>query len=763
MNYDVPLRVAVGGSVDAGKCLKKDTPVLMFNGKIKMIQYIKLGEHVMGDDSHPREVINTTSGKDIMYKITMKRGGDYTVNSHHILCLKRTNIECVSVENNIKAYTCRWWENIKVNRKRIYWNDNKEEAKEKAFKYLKEVVPKLPNYTPPGTVIDINVEDYLKLPKSIQQELYGYKVGVTFKYQNVKLDPYLLGLWLGDGKRSKPSITNIDKPILDKLNQICIKNYNLDNNKHIPDEYKYNSKEVQLKVLAGMIDSDGYYSPDRGTFTITQKNKRLLEDLEFICRSLGFWTSINDKYNKRFQKMYYRMCIMGELNTVPTILPRKQENSRKTKVGYMVSKIKVIKLEEDYYFGVSLSGNNQRFLLGDFTVTHNSSLLGHLKTKILDDGNGSARQCIFNFPHEKISGRTSSVAQRSMVIDDKKIIFFDLAGHEKYFRTTLFGISCSYPDVMMVLIESNRGVLQMTKEHIISAIYLRIPIILVLTKIDIALPKKLNLNIRKIKKMMKNAGKHVYEIKEENNIDLAVKQISETFVPLFQISAVKGNYINPPLFYLTSFLNKINVNKTTIEEEVKGEVLFVIDKSFRAEGYPLIGSGYMRSGKINVYDKLFLGPINNEYVEVNIRSIHDDDRNNVSFLRKNEMGCVAIRTKENVLKNKRQLLAGMVITNVKRPFVKKFVGDVTIFSNHSTTIKVGYNTIIHCGAVKKAIKIYKITDKDNKDLECLRGGDKNIIMYFEFIQGTHFLLENDRFIFREGNTRGSGHVMKFIE
>ena len=60
-------------------------------------------------------------------------------------------------------------------------------------------------------------------------------------------------------------------------------------------------------------------------------------------------------------------------------------------------------------------------------------------------------------------------------------------------------------------------------------------------------------------------------------------------------------------------------------------------------------------------------------------------------------------------------------------------------------------------------KIYKITDKDNKDLECLRGGDINIIMYFEFVNGIHFLLENDNFIFREGNTRGSGHIMKIIE
>ncbi|GAG43743.1 unnamed protein product, partial [marine sediment metagenome] len=235
------------------------------------------------------------------------------------------------------------------------------------------------------------------------------------------------------------------------------------------------------------------------------------------------------------------------------------------------------------------------------------------------------RQHIFNYPHEKETGRTSSVTQRSIKVNNKKIIFFDLAGHEKYFRTTLYGISSNYPHVMLIMIESNRGVLQMTKEHIISAIYLRIPIVLVLTKIDIAIPSKLNQNIRKIKKMMKGAGKHVHEINEENDIKKAVDKLSEISVPLFKISAVKGNDINPPLYYLTDFLDKLNdITVTTItteskEEDFKGETfkaesLFVIDKSFRTEGYPLIGSGFMRSGKISVnssnHEKLFIGPIN---------------------------------------------------------------------------------------------------------------------------------------------------------
>lgn len=400
-----------------------------------------------------------------------------------------------------------------------------------------------------------------------------------------------------------------------------------------------------------------------------------------------------------------------------------------------------------------------RVAIGGNVNSGKTTFISYLKTGKLDDGNGLIRQNIFNYPHEKKTGRTSSVAQRSLIIENKKIIFFDLAGHEKYFRTTLFGISSSYPDLMLVLIESNRGVQQMTKEHIISAIYLRIPIVLVMTKIDMAIQNKLNNNIRTIKKMMKSAGKYIYEINNEKNIDLAISNLSESFIPIFKISVVKGDIIDPPVKYLKQFLDKLNINKSSVDNN---KTLFIIDKSFQTKGYPLIGSGYMISGKINVNEKLFLGPFDDKYIDISIRSIHDDDSNNVSFLRKNELGCVAIKTKSNILKYKKQIVPGMIITNIKYPFVKKFIGSVTIFSSHSTTIKIGYNTIIHTGAIKQTVKITDIKNSEGKNIECLRGGDKNINVYFEFINEKHFVREQDLFIFREGNTRGSGCIIKII-
>jgi elongation factor 1-alpha len=703
MSYDVPLRVAIGGNVDSGKCLKKDTPILMFNGDIKMIQDIKIGELVMGDDSCSRQVIDTVIGRDIMYNIKMKKGGDYTVNSYHILCLKQNSFKDIYKDN--ESYICKWWENLNIKEKRF-------ECKENALHFLKNI-HNLSEYTIPK-IIDINVKDYINLPDNIQKELYGYKVNVYFPYKKINTDPYLLGELLG-------SETNISEEFT-----------------YIPNEYKYNCRSIQLQLLAGFIDSR-----TRSNYFIIQHPK-LIKDLEFICRCLGFWTNIKDNF----------LYINGFSHKIPT---------KKVKFEYiknnLTSNIKVTQLEEDEYYGISLNGN-QRFLLGNFIVTHNSSVLGYLKTGIPDDGNGLSRSTIFNYPHEQKTGRTSSISQKTLMINNKKIIFYDLAGHEKYFKTTLYGISSSYPDIMLILIECNKGVQQMTKEHIISSIYLRIPIVIVMTKLDIAIPNKLNNNIRIVKKIMKSVGKHIYEINEENDIDTAIKTISETLVPLLKISSVKGNDIHPPFRYLPDFLNKLNINSIV---ESKEDILFVIDKSFRTEGYPLISSGYMRFGKINVNDKLFIGPVNNEYIEIIIRSIHDDDKNNISFLRKNESGCVSIKSKNNILKHKNEIQPGMIITNKQYPFVKKFIGSVTIFSHHSTTIKIGYNTIIHCGAIRKTVNIFRIEDENGKELECLRGGDKNIKIYFEFLYGKYFILKNDRFIFREGKTRGSGNIISILE
>ena len=82
------LHTMIMGPPGHGKCLGKNTPVIMYDGSIKMVQNIKAGDAIMGDDSTPRKILSTCTGKETMYKIHQSYGDEYIVNESHILSLK---------------------------------------------------------------------------------------------------------------------------------------------------------------------------------------------------------------------------------------------------------------------------------------------------------------------------------------------------------------------------------------------------------------------------------------------------------------------------------------------------------------------------------------------------------------------------------------------------------------------------------------------------------------------------------------------------
>jgi elongation factor 1-alpha len=338
----------------------------------------------------------------------------------------------------------------------------------------------------------------------------------------------------------------------------------------------------------------------------------------------------------------------------------------------------------------------------------------------------------------------------------------DLPGHESYLHTTLYGMSYSKPHIALIMIEGTRGIQKMTKEHIIIAIYLRIPIVLAITKIDITPIKKLKQLSHQIKKMFKNVGKNTYFVLNEYDIDIAINNISENFTSVFQLSNVKGNDINPPFKYIKTFLYKLQIDKEIVSKN--DNVLFIIDRSYRSKGYPYIISGFMQNGMCNINDKLFLGPVNNKYIEVTVRTIHDDDKNNISHIKKNELGCIAIKLKDtSIIQSKNFIKSGMILSSIKSKLTYSFIAKIIIFTNHSTTIKKGFNTTIHCGSVKKTVIIEDIYKKDGTNIDYIRGGDSNIYAKFRFMLNTAQFIElNEIFIFRENNTRGSGIIIELL-
>jgi ATP-dependent Lon protease len=388
--------IAMKGSAGVGKCHAKDTPILMFNGMTKMVQDIEIGDRIMGDDSMPRTVLNLGRGRDMMYDIVPTKGNTYTVNSEHILCLRYSGGNTIAAKPTMSGIHFKTSIlDVKTLTRKVKTFTSYEQAKE----YLD--IESVENNT-----LEISVKDYLNIPEYHKKQLKGYSVGVDFPSKKVDFDPYIIGLWLGDGTSSKPQITNQDAVILGYLNttlqrydsmlvyrskyDYAIRGYkknenvffdvlqscNLINNKHVPAMYKINDRNVRLQVLAGIIDSDGYLV--NNCFEVTQKSKQLADDIVFLSRSLGLATTMRPcvkscmyKGEKR-EGTYYRIFISGNTDMIPTKIDRKKAGVRQQVKDALLSHIDVKPVGEGDYYGFTLDGNH-RYLLGDFTVTHNTS------------------------------------------------------------------------------------------------------------------------------------------------------------------------------------------------------------------------------------------------------------------------------------------------------------------------------------------------------------------------------------------------------
>ena len=421
--------IAIHGPMGTGKCHGYNTPILMHDGSVKMVQDIVIGDVIMGDNSTPRQVMSLGRGQDQMYEVISNKGTKYTVNSEHILCLKPSGMNRIKVMRNddgeIRAYKASYF-NLSTCKYSYKTFVNQEEAE--AYIISLEGNQKT-------DIVEISVKNYLNLPRHIQLCLKGYSTGVEFEPKPVLFDPYIIGVWLGDGCSSQAKITNQDSAILnymrielkkdnldlrhlskydynivsDEYNRPhpgiskktgyeyenknifleTLRHYDLIDNKHIPDSYKTNDRNVRLQILAGLIDTDGWFNIDDRYFEITQKSKRLSDDIVFIARSLGFAATQNEceKYcvykGERRYGLYYRVNIYGEgLDQIPTKCPRKKVDFKERHKNALVSAIEVVPLGMGNYYGFELDGNH-RYVLGNFTVTHNTSIIKDGISKIL--------------------------------------------------------------------------------------------------------------------------------------------------------------------------------------------------------------------------------------------------------------------------------------------------------------------------------------------------------------------------------------------
>jgi superfamily II DNA or RNA helicase len=354
-------KLILAAATSYGKCLGKGTPVIMFDGTVKAVEDVIVGDQLMGPDSKPRNVLSTCNGQETLYRIEPYVGEPYVVNESHILSLKPTGTKPVGRHQ-------------------------------------------------PGSIVNISVRDYLAENKTFKHVMKGWRVGVNFEKQNepLPLDPYFLGLWLGDGHSYHSAVTTGDIELelycieffaMHGLRVDCRKNSDLSyivtgkakpgdvnavyrnlrnigvlENKHIPHIYKTASRRSRLELLAGLLDSDGYRN-QQNYFYICFKDEQLFDDFCFLARSLGFSVS-----KKKIKKTcvnngkvgdYFAGSVGGNFKQIPFKRRCHQVEYPARQRNHLLSGFQIQKLGIGDYFGFTIDGD-RLFMLGDFTVTHNT-------------------------------------------------------------------------------------------------------------------------------------------------------------------------------------------------------------------------------------------------------------------------------------------------------------------------------------------------------------------------------------------------------
>ena len=350
--------MVIAARTGIGKCLARGTKVLMADGTLKVVEDVVVGDKIQSYN-RVNTVLGLHNGTSNGWKIIPNKGEAFVVSADHILTLFKYN----------ESYN-----------------------KEKGFKTTDGT----------GTLVDITVEDFLKLSKH-QQHLYKlFRPAIEYDTKQQDIPPYILGLWLGDGTSKYGQICTADAEIAEALEQYAkaasmelhllkstkpskaklysltgtlplqtlLRCNNLINNKHIPLNYLTGDRQQRLELLAGLLDTDGSYITKNNTsmFDFTAKNKVLFDQTAQLCRGLGYKVSI-PKAKQLNGVSYFRMNISGKLSDIPTRVKRKQAKQTKnvsTNIGFRIEPVDVVN-----YYGFMCDGDH-RYLLADNTLTHNT-------------------------------------------------------------------------------------------------------------------------------------------------------------------------------------------------------------------------------------------------------------------------------------------------------------------------------------------------------------------------------------------------------
>jgi Helicase C-terminal domain/Homing endonuclease len=318
-------------------------------GQMIKVEDVKEGTLLLGPKGESRKVLETHSGSGKLFRIVPTDGESWVVNEHHILVLDK---------------------------------ETKNKSKRR---------------------IHVSVHDFLLLPKSVQATCYQVHDRFEGRAQDLPIDPYILGLWLGDGHSADAALTTMDVECKDawhawanslgsKMTKYTkeankastyrivgrpnkgitlLRDLGVLNNKHIPQLYLSASREQRRELLAGLLDSDGHKSP-HGGWEITQKRKHLVDEIVQLCESLGLVVGV-PKAKFVNEVPYYRIHVHQgqEAVGIPCRLKRKQCSQANVGRSSTRRRFKVEFVGVSAFYGWTVDADNL-YLTKNFAITHNS-------------------------------------------------------------------------------------------------------------------------------------------------------------------------------------------------------------------------------------------------------------------------------------------------------------------------------------------------------------------------------------------------------
>lgn len=414
-----------------------------------------------------------------------------------------------------------------------------------------------------------------------------------------------------------------------------------------------------------------------------------------------------------------------------------------------------------------------------------STLIGTLCNSQLDDGNGLNRKLVTKFKHELESGRTSTITQHLMAFDkageaivaprnvgryreaylakhayERTLSLMDVAGHEKYFKTTIAGLSCGMGDYALVLVNASQGVTHMTAHHLSLCQMCGIPVTVVITKVDSAPSDVLKHTRSMVAESVRTMkmGKMRYAVRTPADID-QVSEKMHAVVPVLEVSCVTGEGLD-----LLRRLLFVIPKRRLHSKKMKRPFELLVEDQFNVTGVGLVLSGFVNTGKAKKGDNVFVGPLKDgAFVKAVVKSIHVA-QTFVDEVWAGHSACFAV----SLTRKQRSMLPRkglVVLCESSCELATGFTAEIVLVKGESVTMVKGQTqTTMHILHLKQTCKLQDF-ETYSSNAEPLPQTEKMVLRpgqranaSFNFLGGPQHIRTGMRIIFRDGHVRGIGMI-----